>query len=649
MRIRHSLVLVSVSALLVAAWIGAGRPGEKTRDERWKEIAPGILRTPGIPTGHALVDGDAALLVDAPLESRFAPKGISKIEGILLTHYHRGVCAAAGSLLEKGVKVRAPRGADEWLSTEGVRKYWQTSLPLRNSRTAYLVVPEGFEGIVYDLADGKDISWRGWKIRVVAIPGHARAHVALAARKGTGPLALFCGGALAAPGKLWAPYTTDWDHWTDAGLVPAAESLRKLAALKPDILLPSYGPAIGKWGQDSDPTQFRQDRSPAATLNQTAVAVEEVGFLKSFERFTKQRLGNAPSYRFLAKEQATSNGSLPWSQVSPHLFLTGNTYVLTSKDGTCLMIDPWDKRSADQFAKLQREQKVGPLEVVMFSHAHYDHYDGIYYLPGREKFEVWTLDQVAGPIAEPLRWRAPFLDARPLKIDRRPREGDTLTWREYRFRFHFLPGQSRFTMGVEATIDGRRCYFTADNFFHQDMFSGSGGWMGLNRSSPLPYAASAQKVLDAAPEWVLAEHGGPFEFNAEDFRRRVQWGKVSARAADAICLSGNHRQDWDPHRIHVEPLVQPARPGDTMKAHLVATGGDRDESLSSLIEGRGYFEDQTIKLEVPVGETVRRSFAVRLSDKLPRGRHVFVVHSRKGDILHPADAFLAVDVDRLDR
>ena len=29
----------------------------------------------------------------------------------------------------------------------------------------------------------------------------------------------------------------------------------------------------------------------------------------------------------------------------------------------------------------------------MFSHAHFDHYDGIYDLPDREKLEVWTLDR----------------------------------------------------------------------------------------------------------------------------------------------------------------------------------------------------------------------------------------------------------------
>src|SRR5947199_307554 len=83
-----------------------------------------------------------------------------------------------------------------------------------------------------------------------------------------------------------------------------------------------------------------------------------------------RRVGNPPTYRFLAREQAESNGSKPWSRVSDHLWLTGNTYVLTSRDGPSLMIDPWDKRSADQFAKLQGDRGVGPLEVVMFSHAH---------------------------------------------------------------------------------------------------------------------------------------------------------------------------------------------------------------------------------------------------------------------------------------
>src|SRR5262249_37995336 len=182
----------------------------------------------------------------------------------------------------------------------------------------YLVLPAGLDGVDCSLADGDTVRWRGWAVTVVATPGHSMDHLAYLARKAEGQSLLFCGDAFAGPGKLWSPYTTDWDHWTDQGLKPAAASLRKLAALKPTVLLPAQGEVV--------------DKNATQVLSDTAARVEEVGFLKSFERFTKQRLGNAPQYAFLAKEQAESNGSKPWSRVSEHLWLTGNTYVLVSKD-----------------------------------------------------------------------------------------------------------------------------------------------------------------------------------------------------------------------------------------------------------------------------------------------------------------------------
>jgi glyoxylase-like metal-dependent hydrolase (beta-lactamase superfamily II) len=635
MRIRYLTIVLCVGVLGAAVWVGAQKIEGRKPANDWTQVAPGIFRSPGMPAGYALVAGEHALLLDAPAAVEgLKMHGVRTIDGVLLTHHHRDTAAFAGRFLAERVPVRAPRASAEWLTPDGVRAYWRTSLPLRNSRTAYLVLPEGLDGIDCSLSDGQTIDWNGWSVQVVATPGHSRDHVAFAVRKGEkGPLFVFCGDALAAAGKMWSPYTTDWDHWTDAGLKPSHESLRKLAQLKPNVLLPAHGPVIEK---DAD-----------KALEQTAAAVEEVAFLKSFERFTKQRLKDPPRYRFLAREQAESNGSKPWSKISEHLFLTGNTYVLVSKEERAfLVVDPWDPHSAKQLPKLKADQRLGKLEVVLCSHAHFDHYDGIYSILQRDQPKLWTLDHVAIPVADPSRLRAPFLDPRPVKFDRLARDGETLTWREYSLRFRFLPGQTEFTMGVETEIDGKKCFFTADNFFPQDQFSGSGGWMGLNRSFPLPYAESAQKVLEARPDWVLAEHGGAMEFSAEDFRRRVQWGKECARAADAICVSGNHRRDWDPHRVHVEPLIHKAKAGETLQAALVVSNPlSRPVKHTLTLEGRSRFADQTWKVDVAAGGSVRRPFTLRLDARMPAGRHIFVVRGASGETADGADAFLAVDVE----
>jgi glyoxylase-like metal-dependent hydrolase (beta-lactamase superfamily II) len=634
MRRRHAFVLFCLLVVGLAAWVGSRGAGERPRPGGWTKVAPGVFRSPGLPAGYALVAGEHAILLDAPGGAEgLKAHGVKKVDAVLLTHHHRDTAAHAGRFLADGIRVRAPRASAPWLTADGVRKYWKESLPLRNSRTAYLALPEGLAGIDCSLADGDVIDWNGWTVRVVAAPGHSADHVAYSAQKDKGgPLLLFCGDALAAPGKLWSPYTTDWDHWTDAGLKPTHESLSKLARLKPDLLLPAHGDIIA--------------HDAIKALEKTADNVKEVAFLKSFERYTKERLKDAPRYAFLAREQATTNGSKPWSRISEHLFLTGNTYVLVSRQGRAfLVVDPWDPHSTPQIAQLKKDQKVGPLEVMLCSHAHFDHYDGVYSLPGRDTFEVWTLDAVATPISDPYLFRAPFLDARPVKVDRRFKDGQTARWREYSLTFRHLPGQTVYTMGVETVIDGKKCFFTADNFFHQDQFSGTGGWMGLNRSFPLPYAESAQKVLDARPDWVLAEHGGAMEFNAEDFRRRVEWGKECARAADAICVSGQHRQDWDLHRVHVEPLLQRARAGATVKGVLVAnTALPGKQELTVTLEGRGLTEDQTWRVEIPGKGETRRDIRLRLDPGIKPGRHVFSLRVDSGEKVDPCDAFVAVDV-----
>jgi glyoxylase-like metal-dependent hydrolase (beta-lactamase superfamily II) len=625
--------LLAILALTLFGIVAAYQGREAADKTAWTEVRPGVFRSPGDPAGYALVEDGKALLIDAPSSPGTVPaKGV---EMVLLTHAHRDAVRYAADHRLAGATIRASKIAAEWLTPEGLTAHWKKVLPLRGSRTYYLALPEGIPGVDASLADGDKITWRSWTIDVVATPGHSFEHLAFVAHKGErGPKLLFSGDAVGTDGAVWTPYTTDWDHWTDAGLTPLAKSLAKLREVKADVLLPARGPV--------------RDKDLDDLLAKTQKNAEEMAFLKSFERFTKERLKDPPQYAFLAKDQAMSNGSKPWSRVSEHLWLTGNTYVLTSKDGVCLVVDPWDPHSARQIPKLQEEQKVGSVEVAFCSHAHFDHYDGAYSLLDREKgCKLWTLDRVASPLEAPFLTRAPFLDARPLKIERKFRDGEQGTWREYTFRFHFLPGQTEYTMGVESVIDGKRCYFTADNFFHQDMFSGSGGWMGLNRSFPGPYAESAAKILAAKPEWVLAEHGGPFEFVAEDWRRRVEWGKVSAKAADALSPSGDHRHDWNPHRVRIEPIRVALKAGQEVPLTLVADNIlDRPRTLTATLEGRSLTDDRTWTLDLAKAQRDKRTpFTVRVKEGTPPGRYSLPLWVTEQNHDEGSDGFLVVDVE----
>lgn len=635
MRARILLAASCVMTVALLAWFTRAQP--KAELKHWEKVGDGIYRTKDGPYSYALLSGDRAILIDAtaPPEA-VAELGAKTIDAVLLTHHHRDTAAFASAYRAKKVPVRAPKESADYLTPENVAKFWKDSMPLRNSRTAYFVLPEGVEGVDCTIADGQMIEFGKWSINPIAAPGHSRDHFAYFLRFAddkAGPDYLFCGDALHSRGKLWTPYTTDWDHWTDVGLKPTAQTLRTLAKLKASVLLPAHGLVI--------------TADIAKVLTYTADVVEEAAFMKSFERYTKQRLKDEPRYDFLVpKEQVASAGDKPWAKVADRLWITGNTYVLQSKTGDGIFVlDPWGQRSADQVEKLRKDEKLGAVELVAFSHAHYDHFDGIHALKGGDKAEVWSLDTVAAPLKDPNRFRAPFLDARPIKFTKELKDGETGAWGGYTLKFHHLPGQSYFTSAIETTIDGKRCLFTADNFFHQDQFSGTGGWMGLNRSYPAVYGTSAKKVLDLAPERVLAEHGGPYVFSAEDYRRRVKWGEAAGKAADALCVSGNHQWDWNPNRVEFEPHLQSAKPGDKLKAVIrVNNTSTKNQTVTITIRGRGVVPDRTETVPVNAGTSKEADLDIRVARTAKPGRHVIEVGTRDASGVEGCDCFFAVDV-----
>ena len=631
---------------------------------RWVEVVGGVWRTESMPRGYALVDGDRCVLFGVPerVTPQTLPPNVTQCELVLLTHHHRDSSWNAAAFVQAKVPVRAPKLAEVYLSPDGVAAYWEKSMPrvpvgrfpaLQErywGDWTYLVHPVGIAGVACDITDGSEWTWHGWTIKALATPGHSKDHTAflvgrsrgLAAHATLGELAAgervcFCGDAIARPGTMWSPYTLEWHHQKDEGAVAAALSLRAIAAAKPMLLLPEHAEPI-------------RHEAVAAALLETAEHVQQLGAAKNYDAYTKSLTGPLPEYRFLAPEQvgtANAQGNpLPWTKLSPHLFLTGNVYALASRDGPVLLMDAYSQNVADRVQELQRDHGAGPVEIVMISHAHNDHYTGIFALPRRESFQVWTLDRIAEVVDDPHKFLAPYVDPRVVKVDRRLREGDVVRWHEYELKIHHLPGQTVFGIGVEVTVDERHCLFTGDNFYHHEQYSGGGGWSGRNRGLPLGYVQSAEKILALRPQWILAEHGGAFEFHPEDFRRRRDFARQAAALADRLSPSGDHRIDWDPQRVRIEPLISTASPSKPVHLRIVASNPSR-EAITYVIRSTrpGIVADGEWKLVAPAQSEASLNITLTVNHDVPAGRHVvpFVVEDATG--LDSSDTFAVLEVE----
>src|SRR5262249_43841945 len=78
---RLSALVCVVLVMGDAAWLAGRGYGDRHAAGDWTEVAPGVLRSPGLPAGYALVDGDTALLIDAPVGADgLRGRGVKKVE-----------------------------------------------------------------------------------------------------------------------------------------------------------------------------------------------------------------------------------------------------------------------------------------------------------------------------------------------------------------------------------------------------------------------------------------------------------------------------------------------------------------------------------------------------------------------------------------
>jgi len=472
--------------------------------------------------------------------------GVDELEGVFFTHAHRDQCQGAAKAAAEQIPLHFPQASRALVHPEE-RRDLQPPSPLVGLYPGRFEQPPPLDGARFDARPDTRIPWGGGDLEVIAVPGHSPDQVAYLADLKEVRVA-FCGDAFHSPGKIHEPYHLETDHYTGAGCRQAVEGLRVLRNARPSALCPAHGPiTMGDVWRG---------------LDETILALLHLAELKDT---------NCPRRPAVARLLPPHSQRL--MQLSPHLLVWNNSYLLLSDDGPVLMVDCGEPVNQSFHAQWREQIGPRPVEVVLVTHIHCDHVDGISALraaggilgispQGDEGSvpsppQVWALASLAPLLAQPHAYRRPFLPREAVSIDRPLADLAEFEWREYVLHAYESPGQTDLHALYATAVDGKKVVFSGDNFYPPQQWGGTGGLSGLNGGHPLRgWRGSIELMLMLEPDWVLASHVQPFPYRRADFEAMLGWSEAVADAMRALAPDGCLERHHDPHLIELFPYCQ---------------------------------------------------------------------------------------------
>jgi glyoxylase-like metal-dependent hydrolase (beta-lactamase superfamily II) len=350
--------------------------------------------------------------------------------------------------------------------------------------------------VASSLHDYETFRWRGLEFLILPTPGHTPGSISLVADIDGGRLA-FTGDLMYAPGKILTLHDTQHEYGGIEGVDLSADSLVRLAAQLPTMLCPSHGAPI------DDP-----DRAIRETADK----------LVSYVRF----MGGDPMVE-----------NRPYA-VSPHLVVSHQTcstfYAVVSDSGRAMLVDYGSPSSSAFWAfqkaagptarirftehtidRLAEEFGVASIDVVMPSHMHDDHINGIPHLARRHGTQVWCLDTMAEVLESPRGLNLGCVLGEPIRVDRRLGSGETFRWEEFDFEIAHSPGHTEYQMALYTTIDGQRVAFTADALYPPDQtVLAHHNLIFRNHVENDSHLRAIRGIIDHRPTLLCPGHEKPF-------------------------------------------------------------------------------------------------------------------------------------------
>lgn len=508
---------------------------------------------------YLIRDGEHGLLIDfgaGKILDHLSGLGVTQIDCILHTHYHRDQAQGDWLANQRAIPIAVP--AHEKQFFEDAERLWSSRriFDLYEVRNDFFSLTQNV-AVSKLLHDYETFHWRGHSFLIQPTPGHTIGSISMVANI-DGRLIAFSGDLIYSDGKVQTLYDLQYAYQEHEGVDFSLYSLTELIAQNPALLCPSHGQPI---------------EDPAGPMEHL-----KANLLEWYHYWIPT---GTPTCQFKATE------------VSPHLIAhplpTSTFYAILSKSGKVMLIDygsaSWRffqsfRDAIDVYGRmrfvehsmkaLQANYHVTRLDVVIPTHYHDDHTNGIAHLVRKYGTRVWCYENMADIFANPRGRILGCILSEPIKVDRTFHDGEKFQWEEYEFTMMHSPGHTDYQMALFTTIDGCSVAFTGDAFFNYDKVDLQHNLIYRNDVKVGDYLRSIHNIQQMRPRMIAPGHGEPFlvtDRMVEDFAERVkrQDEIFQTLIADPVTNMG-----LDPAWVQIYPYQAVAAAGQPCKLEVRA-------------------------------------------------------------------------------
>ncbi len=447
-----------------------------------------------------LRDGNRALLIDPSgisLQTTLTELGITNIEQILFTHYHRD--NTSGFPISDNVRIGVPESEKQWFTE--VETFWNDPKyrwHLYNCHPYNLMLANAIP-VTDTYTEGSQIEWGPATIRVLETPGHTDGSITYLVDVDNIRFA-FSGDLIYDKGKIWELYslqkgqqTTDYHGFLGAR-DELKDSLEKVGKSLPTALIPTHGVVMKNPNVAID-----------ALLHQLTYCYDKYVSISALRHYFPKL--------FTEFEGRADHMPIREGKPSPDFLRhIGTTWLIISDTKEAFVMDCGSPNVIKQIQQLQSDGEISEVTQFWVTHYHDDHVNAIPEFQETFPCETVTDGIVAKVIENPKGYRLPCISPAVTRVDRVTRDGDSWTWNEFTMTAYHFPGQTYYHGGLLVEGRGVRMFFSGDSFTMagiDDYCSGNRNLLGEG----VGYENCIRRIQQLKPTHIFNCHVDPaFDF-----------------------------------------------------------------------------------------------------------------------------------------